>query len=561
MDRRATLAALFGAKRSRANTIVQKRTTALTPSLGLTSGLEPYAGPWGYDEAAHLLRRSMFGPSRAQIEQAVSQGLYPTLALLFADTPAPAPPVNPNNATDPNVPIGETWIDAPYSTTVNLTPYRAQSLRAWTMELLRTEGVSLREKMTLFWHNHFAVSNVLDPKFLYRHSILLRSFAWGNFRELIKQITIDPTMLRFLNGNQNTSSAPNENYARELLELFTIGKGPLAGPGDYTNYTEQDVVQMARVLTGWRDRGYNTTNPDQDVTSVFFVGQHDNGVKQLSERFNNVQISNMGNLEYAHLIDLIFEQDEVARFISRKLYRWLVYYIIDDNAEANVIQPMAQLLIENDYEIKPVLEALLGSAHFYDILNVGPMIKNPIDFSISALKQLEVAFPPVLAQRYTLHFRIFQAIIPMEMEYYNPPSVAGWKAYYQEPQFYRVWINATTLQSRMGYTNLLAGDGVGQGQLRARIDPLHAITLLPDPFDPNAVIDGFAKLLFPQPITDSQKTALKEVLLPGLPDYEWTVEYAAYEANPSDQNLADAVAVKLRNLLQVMLSMPEFYLS
>ncbi|MBK8704247.1 MAG: hypothetical protein IPN33_11930 [Saprospiraceae bacterium] len=115
MDRRATLAALFGAKRSRAN-------TTTTPSLGLTSGLEPYAGPWGYDEAAHLLRRSMFGPSRTQIEQAISQGLYPTLALLFADTPVPAPPVNPNNATDPNVPIGETWIDAPYSTTVNLTP-------------------------------------------------------------------------------------------------------------------------------------------------------------------------------------------------------------------------------------------------------------------------------------------------------------------------------------------------------------------------------------------------------------------------------------------------------
>lgn len=561
MDRRATLAALFGAKRRGARSNAIQRLTAATPSLGLTSGLEPYAGPWGYDEAAHLLRRSMFGPNRSQIEQAVSQGLYATLAQLFADSPAPAPPVNPANATDPNVPIGETWIDAPYSTEVNLTPYRAQSLRAWTMELLRTEGISLREKMTLFWHNHFGVNTIQDPKFLYRHSILLRSFAWGNFRELVKQVTIDPAMLRFLNGNQNTNAAPNENYARELLELFTIGKGPLAGPGDYTNYTEDDVIQMARVLTGWRDRGFNTVNPDIDVTSVFLANQHDTGIKQLSPRFDNITISNMGNLEYAHLVDIIFEKDEVARFISRKLYRWFVYYVIDDNAEANVIQPMAQLLIDNNYEIRPALEALLSSAHFYDILNVGPMIKNPIDFSISALKQLAVAFPTTLAQRYTLHFRIFQAIIPMEMEYYNPPSVAGWKAYYQEPQFYRTWINATTLQARMGYTNLLTGDGVGQGQLRAKIDPLTAITLLPDPYEPNAVIEGFAQLLFPQPITDSQKAALKEVLLPGLPDYVWTAEYAAYEANPDDPTYADAVEVKIRSLLQVMLSMPEFYLS
>ncbi len=561
MDRRATLAALFGAKGSRANLKAGQHTSALKPSLGLTSGLEPYAGPWGYDEAAHLLRRSMFGPSRTQIEQAYSQGLYPTLAQLFADHPQPAPPVNPSFANDPNVPVGETWINAPYSTDVNLTPYRAQSIRAWTMELLRTEGVSLREKMTLFWHNHFAVSNVNDPKFNYKHISLLRSFAWGNFRELIKQITIDPAMLRFLNGNQNTNVAPNENYARELLELFTIGKGPQVGPGDYTNYTEQDVVQMARVLTGWRDRGFNTTNPDQAVTSIFLAGQHDTGVKELSHRFDNITISNMGNQEYAHLIDIIFEKDEVARFICRKLYRWFVYYVIDDNAEANVIQPMAQILIDNNYEIKPALEALLGSAHFYDILNVGPMIKNPLDFSISALKQLAVPFPATLAQRYTLHFRIFQAIIPMDMEYFNPPSVAGWKAYYQEPLFYRSWINATTLQTRMGYTNLLTGDGVGQGQLRARIDPLIAITLLPDPYEPNAVIEGFAQLLFPQPITDSQKAALKEVLLPGLPDYVWTSEYAAYEANPNDPVYADAVEVKLRSLLQVMLSMPEFYLS
>ncbi|MCB0871736.1 MAG: DUF1800 family protein, partial [Solirubrobacterales bacterium] len=168
-----------------------------------------------------------------------------------------------------------------------------------TLKLMLEEGISLREKMTLFWHNHFAVSNVNDPKFLYRHVELLRNFAWGNFRELMKEITVDPTMLRFLNGNQNTRTAPNENYARELMELYTLGKGDLAGPGDYTTFTEDDVIQMAKVLTGWRDRGFNTVNPDVNVESFFTLNRHDTGSKQLSHRFNNEVITNLGDQEYA----------------------------------------------------------------------------------------------------------------------------------------------------------------------------------------------------------------------------------------------------------------------
>lgn len=563
MDRRATLSALFGALRSPDRTETLTRVSATMPVVTLTSGLEPYGGAWGEEQAAHLLRRTTFGPSYVDVKLAADQGLSATIEQLFQELPVPDPPVNYDNSNDPYVPIGETWIDAIYSTTVNLQGPRSRSLRAWTMGQLINEGISIREKLTLFWHNHFAISNVNDPKFVYRHSALLRSFAWGNFKDLIKAVTIDPAMLRFLNGNQNTNAAPNENYARELLELFTIGKGPLVGPGDYTNYTEDDVIQIARVLTGWRDQGYNTLNTTVSVGATFRPNQHDTGVKQLSARFDNVQISNMGDQEYAYLIDIIFQKSEVARFISRKLYRWFVYYVIDDNAEANVIEPMAQMLIDNDFEIKPVLQTLLGSAHFFDILNVGPMIKNPIDFSVFPLRQLAVAFPNdnQLLQKYTLWLRIFNAISPMDMVYYDPPNVAGWKAYYQEPQYYRTWINASTLQARMGYTNSLTGNGVGTGQLRAKVDPLLAVTLLDDPYDPNAVIDGFVKILFPQPITASQHDALKEVLLPGLPDYEWTVEYSAYEANPDDTNLADAVSVKLRNLLQVMLSMPEFYLS
>lgn len=569
MDRRATLAAFFGKKDNVATqqATAQEsrhtgaRTAAVTSIFQVTSGLEPYAGPWAYEQAAHLLRRAMFGPTYAQIKAARDQGLNATIAQLFQDLPLPAPPVNYYFTEDPNVPVGSTWIDAPYSTTVNLAQYRGRSLRGWTLGQVLQEGISVREKMVLFWLNHFGEGNVNDPKFNYRHSNLLRTHAWGNFKQLIKDITISPAMLRFLNGNQNTAVAPNENYARELLELFTIGKGPQVGPGDYTNYTEDDVLQMAKVLTGWRDRGFNTNTPATPVESYYTNNRHDTGQKQLSHRFGNAVINNMGNLEYAHLIDLIFQQDEVARFISRKLYRWFIYYVITEDAETNVIEPMAQLLIANNYELKPALEALLGSAHFYDMLNVGPMIKNPLDFVAGAIKQFQVAMPPTEEARYNTWWRASTLLTPMEMDVYNLPSVAGWKAYYQEPLYYRSWITASTLPPRMNYTNAIVSPGILFNGFRVIINPLAFVATLETPTEVNSMIDEMVKILFPQPITDGQKVALKEVLLPGLPDYEWSLEYGDYLSNPNDVQLANAVASKLRSLIQTMMSMSEYYLS
>ncbi len=525
MDRRATLSALLGQKTSARTSGNQNVGDIKTVEKPLVfSGLEPYLGPWEFEQAAHLLRRTTFGPTNAMIKDAAAAGLDAVLDQLFAAKPLPDPPVNPDFEEDPNVPVGETWIDAPYQESVNVKGYRNRSLRAWTTGLILQEGVSIREKLVLFWHNHFVTANINDPKYNYRYITLFRENAWGNFRELTKKITVDPSMLRYLNGNQNTGASPNENYARELLELFTIGKGELAGPGDYTNYTEVDVVQIARVLTGWRDIGFSSVNPDVQIHSVFIPNRHDKEAKKLSHRFDEVIITNMGEEEYAHLIDLIFSKDEVARFISRKLYRWFVYYTITDAIEADVIEPMAQILLQNDFEIRPALEALLRSQHFFDILNVGPMIKNPIDFVLSFLKQFEAGFPEPLAQKYRHWFLVGRVLPALQMEYYSPPSVAGWKAYYQEPGFYRMWINSVTLPIRMEVTNLFINQGLNAAGARTSIDVLKFVEKLLYPTDPNSLIMESAAILFPQPITENQLNFLKEILIPGLPDFEWTVE-------------------------------------
>ena len=556
MDRRAALSTLL-ARSSR-----QEREA---PRV-LHTGLAPYTGPWGFQQASHLLRRGMFGPTYAQIKWAVQQGRQATVNKLFEDLPLPAPPVNAYYTDDPGVPIGATWVNAVYPgiNTGAEMGYRGRSLISWLVGNFWEEGMSIRQKLTLFWHNHFPIAEILDAKLRYKYYHLLNSYAWGNFRELTKAMTIDPSMLRYLNGNRNTNTAPNENYARELLELFTIGKGPAVGPGDYTNYTEHDVMEIARALTGWRDFGSNATSGDGSVGANFNPNQHDTGTKTLSYRFNNVVIPNLGEQEYAHVIDIIFQQDEVARYICRRLYQWFVYYEITEEAEVNVIEPMAQILISNDYQIRPALMALLSSEHFFDPENYGVMIKNPWDFIMSALKSLEVQYSQPLAQRYDSWYSFFGRARQMQMEYFNIPDVAGWKAYFLAPQYYRNWISASTLPHRMQLTDRLiaAGESPFQanGQLM-RVNVLALIQTLDNPSDPNAVVEEFSRILHPKPLTDGQKDALKAILLPGLPDFEWTVEYGQYAQNPTNSALASAVEAKLRALLKAMLSMPEFYLS
>ena len=221
-----------------------------------------------------------------------------------------------------------------------------------------------------------------------------------------------------------------------------------------------------------------------------------------------------------HLIDIIFAKDECARFISRKLYRWFVYYDINAQVEVDVIEPMAQLLIDNDYEIKPALEALLGSEHFFDMLSIGPMIKNPIDFVMGVLNTYEMQYNENdLEIYYNLMRRTVAGPLElMQMIPFNPPSVAGWKAYYQEPAFYRIWINSSTLSPRVDFTRRYLNEGIGNGLNRAVIDVLKFTASIDDPFNPNFLIDEFSKILFPQPITQAQKDILKSILIPGLPD-------------------------------------------
>ncbi|NJL76824.1 MAG: DUF1800 domain-containing protein [Saprospiraceae bacterium] len=272
-------------RRALLTTIAGRRSTSVPLAMPtVAGGLEPYTGPWKFEQAAHLLRRSMFGPTFGQINQAIEQGMEATVSMLLKDLPLPQPPLN-NNSSDPVVRLWDTWVDrAVPQGEPDAINKRRLSLRSWMIGELLDEGISIREKMALLWLDHFVVELFIirDPTYMYKHITLMREYATGNFKELVKKITIDPAMLRYLNGNKNDKNAPNENYARELLELFTVGKGDLIGEGDYSTFTEQDVEQMARVLTGWKDVGFYKTDDNTQVRGEFQAARHDTGSKQLS---------------------------------------------------------------------------------------------------------------------------------------------------------------------------------------------------------------------------------------------------------------------------------------
>ncbi|MBT8220902.1 MAG: DUF1800 domain-containing protein [Bacteroidia bacterium] len=540
---------------------VLRKLVASTSSIAVETAntIAPYSGPWTYLEASHLLRRATFALNRDTLEDAVDNGLDFTLDLLFADKPLPEPPINYFFEEDPNVMVGETWITK--RTGDGLNGYRHRSLRAWNFNLLRNEGIHLREKMTLFWHNHFVTESINDPRLRYLYITLLRNQGLGNFKTLTEAVTVDPAMLLYLNGHQNNKNAPNENYARELLELFTIGKGDLAGPGDYTNYTEDDVVALAKALTGWRVQGSNSDEIDEPF-SYYDPNRHDTGEKLLSHRFDNVVISNSEENEYKEVIAIILGKTEVAKYICRKLYRYFVHHHISETIEQNIIEPLATIFMDNEWELKPVLQTLLTSEHFYSSEFFGTIITNPIEHIIKTLNITKIEIPQDDITTYEFHNNFHIKARNMQMEYFGPPNVAGWKVYYQAPAYYRNWISAVTLPLRMDFTDDLNLRRIRANEFDLSIDPLKIVDQIPTDIslDPNLLIQDLITVFYCQPMAQVQRDALKEILIPGLPDFEWTVEYGNYlDPNTTSEELKMAVRNKLKNLFRAMMTLPEYF--
>ncbi len=513
------------------------------------SALDLYSGPWTERQVVHLYHRAVYGASIGQIKKGVQQGLLAATDELFRDRPMPNPPINVNYATDPDVPIGETWVDK--GTSANVNGYRNASLRAWSLKNIYNSEISIIEKMLIFWHNHFVTADINDPRLSYIYIQLLRSQALGNFKTLAEQITIDPAMLNYLNGRDNTNRAPNENYARELMELFTLGKGELAGPGDYTTFTEQDVKEIARALTGWID-----TRNILPISSEFRAGRHDTGTKTLSHRFGNITIANGGADEYKNVINIIFNRTEVATFLVTKLYRWFVNTEVTDTAYQEVILPLAEMLRKDQYVVKNVLKTLLSSNHFYEDCNVGVLIKDPITFVMNPTSTFEIDQPQEAVANERAFLGLYASTFSLQMGMYQCPAVAGWQPTYQSPVFGKLWLNSTTLPLRKKQTDFVATTSLTYSTNKVGLDVFKILKEISDPSDANVVVTEFTNYTFPFPLEANQIAKVVELLIPS----NWKTIYSTYAADPQNTQKQLPVINRMRQMLMYVMRMPEFHL-
>ena len=533
-------------------------------SRSITSGINPYSGPWTENEIVHLLKRTMFGTKKADVDyfkgRTVSQAVD---ELMNPVAPQPMPPVKEYvtstqpGTPDTNIMQGTTWAND-INNDGTVQSQRRASYKKWLTGILINQDRSIREKLVMFWVDHFGneTADVGNANWSYKQHDLIRQYAFGNFKQLVDAISKDISMLRYLNGYLSVASAPDENYGRELLELFTIGKGP------DSKYTESDVKEAAKALTGWQING-TTYMP------IFTSSRHSTVNKTFSSFFNNTVITGRtgataGQLELTDLLNMIFSNQEVAKFIVRKFYRFFVYYTIDATTETNVITPLADIFRSNNYEIRPVLTALFKSEHFFDVLNQNCNIKNPSDLVIGSIREMNTVFPPLTDwnTNYTLWNFFNSSMINLGQNMHDPPNVAGMPAYYQQPLYHEIWINADSLPKRNQFTDNMSNNGYTVNGIKVAFNFVDYVKQFSNPGNPNDVIDDALKFIFRNQLSYESKKIIKtQILLSNQQwDYYWTNAWTAYIASPTTSNF-NIVNTRLKALFQYFFNLAEYQLS
>jgi Protein of unknown function (DUF1800) len=529
------------------------------------STLAPYTGPWTDKQAIHLLNRTMFGAKPSDVATILPLTPNDAVDLLFSNTPNAFPDglnwYETTYADITGVALGASWVNAAWGDGTQ-DYYRQLGIKAMWIKNVMTQNLSIQEKMVLFLYSLVPVqfNNIGDARFEYKYTQLLHQYAQGNYKDFLREMTKNGAMLYFLNGFVNNKYSPDENYARELQELFSVGK-------DGTQqYSENDVREAAKVLTGWRI-------DDINITTFFDPLYHATTNKTFSAFYNNTVITGQtgptgGGIELDALLDMIFSgQSAIAasRYICKKLYRFFVYYDIDASTETTIINALAATLVANNFELEPVLKQLFKSEHFFDTLLQGCYIKTPLDMAcgITRIMSVPVDAATTFEDEYWLYYRIFYYLDNMGMGVAEVPNVSGYKAYYQSPQWQQLFINSNTYPKRLQWIdNLLTPYGhYVNGPTSYKADlPLFAASLS-NPSNPDDLIDDIVKYTLGVPIVQIRKDYFKAILLNNNTNNSyWTLAWNDYIANPTDPIKLGTVTSRLRLMLTEMYRRPEQHL-
>ncbi|MBX3120191.1 MAG: DUF1800 domain-containing protein [Fimbriimonadaceae bacterium] len=432
------------------------------------------------EKIAHLLRRFGLGASEAELDYYGEKGLSGAIDRLFAyesvEEPLKAAPDEvTNDGKIPNIREVQGW---------------------WMMKLLTTRR-PLQEKITLFWHDHFATSaqKVNQPLMMIDQIDILRQNCLGKFRTLIGSVSKDPAMLFWLDNQYNVKGKPNENFAREVMELFTLGIG---------NYTEKDILEAARAFTGWtigvgrtdRQPPANANKPPRRGQFVFRPGQHDSGLKEV--------LGNKGPFDGDDILNILCDHPQTARYITTKMWEWFAY----PEPEKALIDKLSSKFRSSALDIKALVRAIMESPEFYSDKAVRAIYKNPVDFAASAVRQLgvgetlaqnvEKAEPDKMRGAMAPAIGLSGVTKNMGMDLLFPPDVAGWDGGQN-------WISSATMVERIKLADRLFGTAQGgRGGVNFRYPAMALLASDPTP-------EGATKKL--QSIFDVELSAAKQTEL------------------------------------------------
>jgi uncharacterized protein (DUF1800 family) len=444
--------------------------------------------PWDLKKVGHLYRRAAFGATWSELEAGLKAGPEKTIDGLLTGRP------------------GQSEFDkltAPLAQSITRANDGRQA-RAWWVYRMLYSPQPLREKLTLFWHNHFATSNakVNNAGFMLGQHELMRRHALGNFRSLLQEMSKDPAMMVWLDTSLSKKGMPNENYARELMELFSLGIG---------HYTEQDIREAARAFTGWEI---------QNTQAVFNATQHDDGDKTVLGR--------KGKWAGADIVRICLDQPSVARFIVNKLYRFLISETTP--AAPELLEPLAAQFRKSDYDFGGLVETMLRCNLFFSPYAYRTRVKAPVDFAVATVHALEgrVSAPALAGAMEDLGQNLFY-----------PPSVKGWDGG-------QTWLNGQTLLTRQNLALAIAS--TEDGRFGRRADPAALVRKYRRETDAE-VVDFFLGLFLEGDVSSKARGQLVEYLRQAhkqtVPVY-WTKE--------------DAADHRVRALCHLVLALPEFQL-
>lgn len=533
------------------------------------ANIQAKQGLLGTRLATHLLRRATYHITPARIAAFANQTATEAVDKLF-NIPSLTHPEGPINWED-----GTTaWLTTgPYDNgpAANMGP-RRRAIWFWAMNE-SFHDPSIRHKLAFFWHGIFVTESSNDWREfeLFR---LFQLFAKGDIRQLAYKVTLDNKMLIYLNNNTNDKGNPNENYAREFLELFTILKGETIDTGNYTNYTEQDIIEAARVLTGFNNASFSNKDPETGLaTGLPNYNQHDPGNKKFSAAFGHQTILGAVDLndmyrELDDFVNMIFAQKETARAYVRRLYRYFVSDRINDEIEQDVIEPLAQQLFDDNYVVENTLKTLLKSNHFYDEDDssnsdeiIGGKIKSPLELIMTSINLFEANQIGILNNNpdhynQTANWFLYSHLNYMGFEVY-PLSVEGYPGFFKGPNYSKFWFDQATIafRYRLSYS-LLEGRSVKNNRvLPFQID---LVNFFHNNFThqeyANELLQQFLSFALPEMPEGDRYDYFLQKLLGSLSPINWMFEWQNYLATGNDES----VRVALSDLFEAVVDSPEF---